>query len=142
MDFILLFIALRCFGRTIEHSGIDEAWNRSLYSNTTVTQIINGKHYNHAIQAHEITLEVLFDIWISAFFKEKPAVYEALANVLSELVESCRSKMNVNKAHQNIMKVIEEINLEKQLYDFDKAHNDFPLYKWARMYMRQVIGIS
>ena len=30
--------------------------------------------------------------------------------------------MNVNKAHQNIMKVIEEINLEKQLYDFDKAH--------------------
>ena len=33
------------------------------------------------------------------------------------------------------MKVIEEINLEKQLYDFDKAHNDFPLYKWARMYM-------
>ena len=63
------------------------------------------------------------------FFKENPAVYEALANVLSELIESCRSKVNVNKAHQNIMKVIEEINLEKQLYDFDKAHNDFPLYK-------------
>ena len=61
--------------------------------------------------------------------KENPAVYEALANVLSELIESCRSKENVNKAHQNIMKVIEEINLEKQLYDFDKADNDFPLYK-------------
>ena len=49
--------------------------------------------------------------------------------------------MNVNKAHQNIMKVIKEINLEKQLYDFDKAHNDFPLYKWARMYMRQVMSL-
>ena len=49
--------------------------------------------------------------------------------------------MNVNIAHQNIMKVIEEINLEKQLYDFDKAHNDFPLYKWARMYMRQVMSL-
>ena len=47
----------------------------------------------------------------------------------------------VNKAHQNITKVIEEINLEKQLYDFDKAHNDFPVYKWARMYMRQVMSL-
>ena len=47
----------------------------------------------------------------------------------------------VNKAHQNITKAIEEINLEKQLYDFDKAHNDFPLYKQARMYMRQVMSL-
>ena len=47
----------------------------------------------------------------------------------------------VNKAHQNITKVIKEINLEKQLYDFDKAHNDFPSYKWARMYMRQVMSL-
>ena len=139
--FHIVICALRCLGRTIEHSGIDESWNRSLYSSTTVTQIINGKHYNRAIQAHEITLEVLFNLWISAFFKEKPAVYEVLTNVLSELIESCISKMNVNIAHQNIIKVIEEINLEKQLYDFDKAHNDFPLYKWARMYMRQVMSL-
>ena len=47
----------------------------------------------------------------------------------------------VNKAHQNIMKVNEEINLEKQLYDFDKAHNDYPLYKWAQMYMCQVMSL-
>ena len=41
----------------------------------------------------------------------------------------------VNKAHQNITKVIEEINLEKQLYDFDKAYNDFPLYIWAMKFV-------
>ena len=60
--FHIVICALRCLGRTIEHSGIDEAWNRSLYSSTTVTQIINGKHYNCAIQANEITLEVLFSL--------------------------------------------------------------------------------
>ena len=47
----------------------------------------------------------------------------------------------VKKTHQNITKVIEEINLEKQLSDFDKAHNDFPLYKLAWMYMRQVMSL-
>ena len=83
------------------------------YTAALLSLKLYGKHYNCAIQAHEITLEVLFDLWISAFFKENPAVYEALANVLSELIESCRSKENVNKAHQNIMKVNEEINQEK-----------------------------
>ena len=50
-------------------------------------------------------------------FKEKTAVYEALAIVLSELIESCKSKMNGDISHQNIMRVFEEINLKKQLYD-------------------------
>ena len=95
--FHIAICTLRCLGRTIEHSGIDEAWNRSLYSSTTVTQVINGKHYNRAIQAHEITLEVLFDLWISAFFKENPSVYEVLANVLSELIESLEVKRMLTK---------------------------------------------
>ena len=86
--FHIVICALRWLGRTIVHSGIDEAWNRSLYSSTTATQIINGKHYNCAIQAHEISLEILFILWISAFLEKKPAVYEALPNVLSELIES------------------------------------------------------
>ena len=68
--FHIVICALRCLGRTVEHSGIDEVWTRSLYCNITVTQIINGKHYNHAIQAHEITLEVLFNLWISAFLRK------------------------------------------------------------------------
>ena len=49
--------------------------------------------------------------------------------------------MNVNIAHQKVLKVIEEINLEKQLHDFDKTHNDFPLYKWANIYMPQVMSL-
>ena len=45
------------------HSGIDEAWVQSgLYSDVVVTHIINGSHFNHAIEAHEITLQVLTDL--------------------------------------------------------------------------------
>ena len=39
------------------------------------------------------------------------------------------------------MKVIEEINLEKQLHDFYCTHSQFPFYKWARIYMRQVMSL-
>ena len=51
---------LRCLGRTIEGTGLDEAWQEAdLYSTATVSQIIHGNHYNRAIEAHQITLQKL-----------------------------------------------------------------------------------
>jgi hypothetical protein len=48
--------ALRCLGKTIEGSGIDEAWVEvEVYSSVTVDQIINGNHYRRALEAHEVT---------------------------------------------------------------------------------------
>ena len=49
--------ALRCLGKTVEGSGIDEAWQEAdLYGSITVTQIINRNHHNRAVQAHQVTL--------------------------------------------------------------------------------------
>ena len=61
--FHTVICALRCLGRTIEGSGLDEAWQEAdLYSHVTVAQIINGNHHNRAMQAHQITLQALFDL--------------------------------------------------------------------------------
>ena len=57
-----MLCALRCLGRTVEQSGLDEAWAKDLYRSENVSQIINGKHFNGAIEAHETTLQVLFDL--------------------------------------------------------------------------------
>ena len=134
VDFILLFVHYTALGEP------QSTVSRNLYSSVTVSEIVNGKHYKLAIQAHEITLEVLFNLQFSVFLKETPTVvYEVLLNALNNLTESCLNKTDVNKAHQNLLKVIEEINLEKQLMDFDNAHYQFPLYRWTRMYMKQVM---
>ena len=54
--------ALRCLGRTIEDSGLDASWvEAELYGSVTVQHILNGKHHNRAIEAHQITLQVLYD---------------------------------------------------------------------------------
>ena len=46
---------LRCFGRTIEGSGLDDAWQEAdLYSSVTVAHILNGNHYNRATEAHRV----------------------------------------------------------------------------------------
>ena len=61
--FHIMLCILHCLGRTIEGSGIDDAWQEAeVYSSVTTNQIINGNHYNRVIEAHQITLQVLFDL--------------------------------------------------------------------------------
>ena len=77
--FHIILCVLRCLGRTVEGSGLDEAWQEAnLYSSVTVSQIINGNHYNRAIDAHQITLQALFDHCMEHFFEENPVIFESL----------------------------------------------------------------
>ena len=73
--FHIVLCALRCLGATVESSGLDMAWiEAGLYSSITVVQILYGKHHNRALDAHQISLQALFDLWIEAFFKENPTL--------------------------------------------------------------------
>jgi hypothetical protein len=133
--------AIRCLGKAVEHSGLDEAWIRSgLYGRVVVNQIINGTHYNRAVTAHEITLQVLFDLWIDEFFDERPQVRDAITAAMGNISSACQNKDKdkLQEAHQQFLIQIESLNLEKQLHEFDQSRITSPLYRWARMYMRQV----
>eukprot|EP00794_Sanderia_malayensis_P002267 gene2267-2604_t len=127
--------ALRCLGKTIEGSGLDEAWiEAGLYGSVTTNQIINGNHYGRALEAHEITLQVLYEIWIKAFFKERPAVHDALKSGVIKLSDACFSKEGVWDAHHKLMVTLESLNLSKQLESFDQVHNANPVFQWARQH--------
>lgn len=66
---------LQCLGKTVEGSGLDKEWQEAhLYDSITVTQIINGNHHNKGLEARQITLQVLFNIWLSAFLDDHPVV--------------------------------------------------------------------
>ena len=53
-SFHVSLCALRCLGKTIEGSGLDETWIKAgLYSGVVVGQIIDGNHFNRAVEAHE-----------------------------------------------------------------------------------------
>jgi hypothetical protein len=140
--------AVRCLGKTVEGSGIDESWFRSeLYSEVVVNQIINGSHYNHAVEAHEITLQALTDLWLDEFFSELPAVRDALVSSTENLAEAFNMedgearKTAIREAHQKLLIEIESMNLEMQLQDFDRRRAMFPMYSWLRMYMHQVLAL-
>ncbi len=115
--------ALRCLGKTIEGSGLDEAWvEADMYSTVTVHQIINGNHYSRAMDAHEITLQGLIDLWLEAFFSERPNTRKSLEASCEILSLACESIQGVNAAQETLHTVIESLDLEQQLADFDARH--------------------
>ena len=85
------------------------------------------------------------DLWLEEFFQERPQVKDALSASAAELAEAFTVEDKelrveaVKKAHQNLLITTESMNLEKQLEEFDRSHSAFPVYCWARMYMRQVL---
>ena len=134
--------ALRCLGKTIEGSGLDEAWvEADMYSTVTVHQIINGNHYSRAIEAHEITLQVFFDLWLEAFFSERPDTRKSLEASCEILSLACESKQGVKDAHKTLHTVIESLDLKQQLADFDARHSENAMFQWARNYMHQVMTL-
>ena len=88
--FHIVLCALQCLGATVESSGLDVAWiEAGLYSSITVIQILNGKHHNRALDAHQISLQALFDLWIEAFFKKTPTLYQKLISLTEVAREAC-----------------------------------------------------
>ena len=100
-----LHFALRCLGKTVEGSGLDDCWiEAELYSDTVVNQIINGQHYNRAIKCYQVTLQALSDLWWDAFFAEHPDVYNNLKDSIQNLSNTCKTQTDVGIAQVNLRK--------------------------------------
>ena len=85
--------------------------------------------------------EVFFQLWFDEFLKENPAVLEALRSSTSKLATACELREGIVEEQQNLLIAIEQMNLMKQLLDFDNSHSQFPMFKWGRIYMRQVMTL-
>ena len=96
--------AIRCLGKTLENNGVDEAWIKSgLYSKVVVMQLINGTHYDRAVEAHEMTLQVFYEYYLEAFFKSKPNLWDGLIDITSRLGVSCKNSNFVDNAEITLL---------------------------------------
>ena len=104
-------------------------------------QIINGSHHNRAIECHLFTLQALTDMWLDAFFAKHPDVYKSLQITLHQLTNSGKSKLGITAAHAELLDKMTELNIEEMMDEFDSNNAMYPMYKWAKMYMRQVTAL-
>ena len=112
-----------------------------IYRNVTIMQILNGKHYNRAIECHQVILE---DSQISGLkhFLRNTDMQQALQKSMDTLTSSCKTQHGVAEAHKSLLAKISDLDLSRLVDEFDSAHAKYPMYMWARMYMRQVIALT
>ena len=88
--------ALRALGGVIEKSGIDDSWEESnIYGPATVRQILEGKQMKRALNAHSMTVEVLFDLSVKAM---------SIAEVIAKCEEPLKSMQKSVICHDQCCK--------------------------------------
>ena len=50
-------------------------------------------------------------------------------------------KNDMQNAHGDLEALVSTVNIFKLMEEFDKENNKYPMFKWARMYMRQVTDL-
>ena len=93
----IVFWALAALGKYVEGSGIDQAWvEAGLYSPTTVTQILNGKHMYRALEAHTVILLALYSLYFRKFLQLQPSEEVFLKETSTCLGEAYKNDLNID----------------------------------------------
>ena len=93
----IVFWALAALGKYVEGSGIDQAWvEAGIYSPTTVTQILNGKHMYRALEAHTVTLLALYSLYFRKFLELQPGEKAFLKETSTLLGEAYQQDINTD----------------------------------------------
>ena len=74
-----------------------------LYSKVVVMQLINGTHYDRAVEVHEMTLQVCYEYYLEAFFKSKPNLWDGLIDIIGRLEVSCKNSNFVDNAEITLL---------------------------------------
>ena len=127
---------LRTIGSYIDSSGIDMCWIES-----TVKQIIDGKHVKHGKRAHMITLQALFSLYLEAFLEGSLDVRRTLEELSTKVGDECKegTKENIQTAHHSSTNAITSSEVVKKMSDFETANDTNSLFTVFRQYTRMVM---
>ena len=123
----VLFWALAALGKYVEGSGIDQAWvEAGLYSPTTVTQILNGKHMYRALEAHMVTLLALYNLYLHNFLIHEPEEKAFLGEISASLGKAYQNDVNTNIGErQNLQDAITKMMMMFESRDILKKSEQF-----------------
>jgi len=118
----IFFAGLRAVGCFIDGTGIPDLWS-VLYSDSTVQQILTGKRFRRALEAHTRTLIALENSHLEAFF----AHHENQRNIVLEKVQNLRKEFlegDVNAALNELQSTMNQCKLRSLINAFDTEQSE------------------
>lgn len=85
-------VALRTIGTAISNCGLDDAWVESgIYGPVTTGQILDSKHMKRAVEAHMVTLQAMFQLYLEANINEiSEDCIDPFKKIVSAMGKSCK----------------------------------------------------
>ena len=125
----IVFWALAALGKYIEGNGNDQAWiEAGIYSPTTVSQILNGKHMYRALEAHTVSLLALYDLYFQSFLSTEPEERAYLQESSLHLREAYQKDINRNtEAERNLHDILKNTLTMMESRDMTKKMEQFEL---------------
>lgn len=136
----MLCVTLR--GRVVwyvifRNRNIPDLWS-VLYGDNTVSQIISGKKFRRAVEAHIRTLVALQDCYFQYFFEEHESLNISVYNEVQEL----RARFNETGAQECLTKLLlamQKCDLLNKMKKFVEQQEELkPTFRMLRKYMRMV----
>lgn len=125
--FHVTLCALRCLGKTVEGSDLDELWvEADIFSSVTLAKIIEVKHYKRALLFHEVNLQILLDLRISSITD----IGDSLNVLRSELDSVLTSLSGSKKESDELAKIIKSSELYARLKD---SESQSKMHRWLNM---------
>lgn len=82
------------------------------------------------METHEVSLQVRFDILITAFCKLNLVQLRSTENRLIA-VNACVDTPEFRAKFQDFLSMLKSERLLEALENFDKKHQDFPIFQWC-----------
>ena len=132
----------------MEGSGIDQAWvEAGLYSPTTVTHILSGKHMYRALETHTVSLLTLFSLFFTKFLQghhDEESFLKETSNNLGEAYQAdiClgpKSRRNLSDAVTKTIKMFETREIFEKLKQSEDTANK--IQRFTSNYMKQFEAI-
>ena len=60
---------------------------------------------------------------------------------MKKLREAFRKAVDITEVHTEVVKMVQEMKLQEKLEMFDQMNMKYPMYRWTRMYMDQVMNL-
>ena len=144
-DLHIIMAQLRAIGTFIEGSGIPEIWCESgIYSDVVVKRILQGKPVRRSVEAHIVTLQVLFSFFCDEFYKEhtdERTQCDGLARNLSE-ISNKKDLSRIKEANDILCAKLKELNIDHKMKAFSTSMSSSrPTFAMAMQYMDMVFSM-
>ena len=144
-DLHILMAMLRAIGTFIELSGIPELWLESgIFGDRVVQGILEGKRVRRSVEAHIVTLQVLFSALCENFFAQQPALQIQLSSLSSKLSASWidKDKTSVQSANLDLENKLRELAIVEKLTSFcHDLSSRRPTFAATFQYMNMVFSM-